>query len=291
MSHSTRILLAVVFVFLAPAVSPAQYMYLDVDGDGVHTDADVVPASGEAAVDVWLVTDAGRDGTPAVCLTGDDPFRISSYVVNLRASGGTIAWGAFENRMPTFTIDLPGGQDPLEFQEGAATMYPVDPGRYRLATIHLSVASGTPRIDFVPTSKYLTGPTSFGSPCSGWEFDNTLKLGSEWFDADGLDYPAAGQAPAFDPLDDLAMDENSTASRHVAATDPDGDALTLTLQGLPGFATSTPSSHAAGRVEAASPSPEATCAGFCLTFMAGRKSSFNWRDGSRTAPGSAARPP
>ncbi|MEK7314769.1 MAG: hypothetical protein AAB011_01185, partial [Candidatus Eisenbacteria bacterium] len=36
-----------------PTPTAAQYMYLDANGDGLHTDADVVPVSGTVTFDVW----------------------------------------------------------------------------------------------------------------------------------------------------------------------------------------------------------------------------------------------
>lgn len=239
------VFLAALFVTI-PAL--AQYMYLDSNGDGIHTDADVVPASGEADIDVWLVTNAGRDGMPAVCSTSNDPFKMNSYVVNLRAVGGTVAWGPFTNDVSGFT-NLPAAKDSLEFQGGAYLMGSIDPGRYRLCTLRVAVTGGAPRIDIVPDSKYLVGPTSFGSPCGGLDFDNTPKLGQDWFDADGLDYPAAGQPPGFEPVDDVTIDENTMASRHIAAVDPDGEDLTFTMQGLPGFASASTPIHVPGRVD------------------------------------------
>jgi hypothetical protein len=83
-------------------------------------------------------------------------------------------------------------------------------GKYRLGTLVLQILSGSPRIDIAPASDLLgTLSTSFGSNCPGLDNDNTLKLGSDWQDCDGLGViitdPDAVVAPAppvgIDPLE------------------------------------------------------------------------------------------
>jgi hypothetical protein len=49
---------------LAPLPSHAQYMYLDSNGDGVHTSADVLHGNGPTVVDVWLDTGHNRMDLP-----------------------------------------------------------------------------------------------------------------------------------------------------------------------------------------------------------------------------------
>jgi hypothetical protein len=242
-----------VFAFLPwLLVSPAsaQYMYLDADGDGVHTDQDLMPTSGGLDVDIWLVTNGNRAGDLVTCRSDPESLTINSYVLNLHAVGGTVHYGAFQNRMPTFDIALHSGQDSTDWENGAAGMYPLASDRYRLGTLHIEVVSGAPQIDIVPESHFRVDVTSFGSRCGGQDFDNTLKLGSDWFDADGLDSPDSGAAPGFEPIDDLSLDENTTATRHVAASDADGETLTLALQGLPWFASASSPVQGQGRVDA-----------------------------------------
>src|SRR5688572_16995092 len=78
--------------FQASAVS--QYMYLDANADGFHNAADSIQVSGPTIIDVYLTTNANRAGEPATCSTEPGtPFAINSYTVNLRAVGGTVAWG------------------------------------------------------------------------------------------------------------------------------------------------------------------------------------------------------
>lgn len=249
MSRGALALLAVLSGLLLSASAHAQYIYLDTNNDGVHTDADVVPASGEVVADVWLVTNETRDGRPVACDLGNGPLDLSSYVVNLRASSGTVVWGAFTNLMSGFQ-PLAVGRDSVDFEAGAFDVVFRAAGRYRLASIQFTVASGAPRIDFVPESRYLVGPTSFGSHCGGLEYDNTQKLGLDWFDADGLDPASPNRAPVLEPVDDLVLDENTIALRHIAANDPDGDDLALTFQGLPPYSHLSVAPATAGHIEA-----------------------------------------
>ena len=58
--------LVLALLLLAPPCF-AQYMYLDSNGDGVHTAADVLHSVGPTVVDIWLDTGHNRDGTATVC--------------------------------------------------------------------------------------------------------------------------------------------------------------------------------------------------------------------------------
>ena len=61
-------------LFAAMLTAPgarAQYMYMDSNGDGVHTAADVITATGTTVAKVYLRTNRLRDGSTAVCPTGD----------------------------------------------------------------------------------------------------------------------------------------------------------------------------------------------------------------------------
>lgn len=46
-----------------PSPTAAQYMFLDTNGDGIHSDADVIQPMGATTVDVWIITNANRDGS------------------------------------------------------------------------------------------------------------------------------------------------------------------------------------------------------------------------------------
>ncbi|MGE5177337.1 MAG: PKD domain-containing protein [Hyphomicrobiales bacterium] len=238
----------VVYLGSIPRITQAQYMYLDSNGDGVHTDADVLPASGSTTIDVWVVTDQDRDGDPAVCIESGDPFTFNSYQVILHATGGTITWGAFQNAQQAMTIDVGHAADSTDFVAGFAgtTYHPA--GRYQLGSVTATPAGGAPSIQIVAeTSLARWYLTAIGSGCVGLEFDNTLKLGSDWFDVDGLPSSAGGLPPSIEHMDDVAMSEGDFYARTVAANDADGDSIALAPIRLPRFASWQSSVAAPGR--------------------------------------------
>ncbi|HEX5030781.1 MAG TPA: FG-GAP-like repeat-containing protein [Candidatus Eisenbacteria bacterium] len=219
-------LLALIFGPLAPATVHAQYMYLDTNGDGQSNEADVVSPTGTTVVDVWLRTDRNRAGAAALCPTEDRPMTIVSYEFILRANGGSVSWGAITDRM-AFSVNLGtttlGSDAHVGF--GGGTFLP--PGTYRLATVALSRSSGSPALAIVSTTP-ISGAygTNFGSSCSGNDFDNTLKLGSDWFDVDGASWGGmANHAPVFAPIPTLIATEGQIASLPISATDADGEAI------------------------------------------------------------------
>ncbi len=109
--HCLALAVAVI-VLVAAHTAAAQYMYLDANGDGVHTSADVVPASGSATFDIWLKTDENRDGSRPVCSRDStSALTINSYTFLLRVRNGTVTWSNFVNRMPTA-----GGPRPRSFR-------------------------------------------------------------------------------------------------------------------------------------------------------------------------------
>jgi PKD repeat protein len=187
---------ALLALALQAAGASAQYIYLDANGDGVNTAEDALDQAGVTTLDIWLVTDAGRDGTPAAC--SEDPgasFDVWSYEVILRAVGGTVEWGPMANRLPINAAYGPvnfaeGYQDTTnatEYHNGWGSRYVFPPGRHLLATLPVRIASGQPAVVFAP-SMSINGHalTSFGSNCPGAEWDFTRKLGTHWFDAGGI---------------------------------------------------------------------------------------------------------
>ncbi len=179
-------------------LASAQYLYLDTNGNGVRDADDRIQPTGTTTVDIWLQTDRDRDGTPAIC----DPeagvgLTINSYTIAFDVFGGTVHFGPMQNRLP-FT-DTPVCFGTYEDTTNAASYHNgwgwrdiLPPGTYRLATLTLEVTSGTPSL-FVASRRMLqpSDRTSFGTKCSGWDSDNTYKLGREWTDAAGLGGPHA----------------------------------------------------------------------------------------------------
>lgn len=184
---------AALCVLAFPSFVYGQYMYLDSNGDGVHTSTDRVLSALPTVVDVWITTNVNRDGSPVSCPTGDGDLTISSYEFILHAVDGTVAWGAYENAMTTMTTSFGNASSPSEYYVGRGGGTILTPGNYRLGRITVEVESGAPEIQIFSTTP-LSGVfgTTFGSRCSGAAGDNTLRLGTDWQDADGLGPPLLG---------------------------------------------------------------------------------------------------
>ena len=96
---------AIVAALAAGAPARAQYIFLDVNGDGVNSQTEGALAADElgpsvTSVDVYYVTDKNRDGSDAVCATSTDPFSMISYEFTLHASGeGAVTYGAWTDNV------------------------------------------------------------------------------------------------------------------------------------------------------------------------------------------------
>jgi len=189
MKHGLLVLAA--FLALAIGVpASAQYMYLDVNGDGVNTSADVITPS-TTSVDIWLATNqsladpnavAGSSPlalVPQACKTDAGAMTINSYQIIFTAPVGGITYGAWTDNMG-FTIvvgDAQGGNDNIIGRASASSQ---PPGTYKLGSMAIT-ASGNPTLTFAVTTS-LSGQvfTCFGSQCGGNDFDNTLKYNGDW---------------------------------------------------------------------------------------------------------------
>lgn len=186
MKHGLLVLAA--FIALAIGVpASAQYMYIDVNGDGLNTSADVLTAS-TTGVDIWLATDKqltdpnNYDSAviPATCTLGPDPLTINSYQIILTAPQGGVTYGAWTDNMG-FTIPVGNAQGGNDKVIGWASATSQPPGTYKLGHLVLS-ASGNAVLAFAVTTS-LAGDvfTCFGSLCSGPpDFDNTPKYDQDW---------------------------------------------------------------------------------------------------------------
>ena len=235
------ILLVLCSVMGAPAAM-AQYMYLDTNGDGVHTAADVLQPNGTpTTVDVWLRTNANRDGSQAICNSDPmDPLTINSYVVNFEAVGGTVTYSSFVNLQPQFTEHFTDELNPdgVRYKNGYGTFrFPrLDAGLYKLATLTITAQGGTPAIQIVDLVSGSTEFTSFGTQCVGFDFDNTYKLagpagGNDWTDADGTEggAPPTNAAPVLAPIGNKTGEVGVPLTFTATATDADVPPQTLTF--------------------------------------------------------------
>jgi PKD repeat protein len=244
------------FVLLAallyPVSSRAQYMYLDTNGDGVHTDADVLSPTGLTHVAVWLDTHHDRNGSLQSCnshtdaphswerSTPDPGLDIFSYDIFLTATHGTIVWGGFEDRIGF--EKLPNGDDvatdtQIHITRFADVGHEKPAGLYKLGTMTVSVGAGTPSIFF----GLMVGWdfTCFGTHCSASdEFPNSYVYGTDWFDADGIQYGGTiNHEPTLVQPNPIRVIENRTADQFVTANDDDGQSLSFTKVSGPDYVT------------------------------------------------------
>lgn len=229
----------------------AQFMYLDSNGDGISSEADVFNQNGTPTpVDVYIFTDLNADYSPAYCNTSDGDLTINSYVVNLGVSGGTVTFTSFVNRRPEMgTILVLEAGDSVETTEwqrgqGGGTINPptsVEGVPYRLMSITVTGVSGSPALSVRAQPSlggYSTQRTSFGSLCSGTLGENTYALGVDWTDTGGIAPFLANTPPAISVPDTTSGFEGESININATSTDPDaGQTLTITVEGAPSFLT------------------------------------------------------
>jgi len=240
-ASSLPFVVTISIALMAPCAAQGQYMYLDTNGDGVHTDADTIHPSGPTSIDVWIRTDANRDGSPTSCVSGEQ-LSISTYEFILHAADGTVAWGTFTNLQAPI---LPCGysrSDSTDFYVGycgvPGSPPGAPPGLYHLGNISVSVTGGTPSILLEASTHLLSvAITSFGSACSGIDGDNTIKLGTDWFDTDGARYGGWVNPPILAQPANMTAAEGSVVDQEIAASDPDGSMLGMSKESGPGYMT------------------------------------------------------
>ena len=114
-----RLLLAAFAFLTAHAPSAfAQYMYLDSNGDGIHTAADQVSPAGITSIAVWLDTAENRDGSRAECPTDGTRYELISYVFCLRVTDGTASWGPYTNLQTVMPVHFGRHESETEYVDG-----------------------------------------------------------------------------------------------------------------------------------------------------------------------------
>ena len=181
-------LFALALVVSSPA--KAQYMYLDANGDGIWTAADSLNVPGTTRVDIWLSTNANKSGSSATCPYGQ-ALTLNSYEVYLRAVDGTVAWGPFINNQTVMGVSLGMSSTPTAHRAGFAGGSALSAGTYKLGSVNVFVTSGRPRLEIAAQDSLGAYVTSFGSACDGVNGDNTMTLGQDWADVDGIASAAA----------------------------------------------------------------------------------------------------
>lgn len=161
----------------------AQYMFIDVNGDGICDSNDVL-GPGTTSIDIWLSTNMNLDTSEAFCPTGEE-LTMNSYTFILRSSGG-VTYGLWTDLQGFGTNLYPGttiaGNDRWI---GRGSGSPLPAGTYKLGS-HAITVTGAPQLEIVSsTSATNQAITSFGSLCPGALGVNTMKLGLDWFDVCG----------------------------------------------------------------------------------------------------------
>jgi hypothetical protein len=179
-----------VLALAAAQPASAQYMWIDVDGDGACTSADVLDNT-TTSIDLWLATDLDINLQPVTCASGEQ-LTINSYTFILRSTGG-VTFGAWTDLMG-FGTNLGTGLAGNDRWVGRGSGNISPPGTYKLGS-HAITVTGSPSISIIAsTSASAQALTSFGSACLGALGNNTMKLGLDWFDTCGT----AGGTPVTD---------------------------------------------------------------------------------------------
>ncbi|MEK7314679.1 MAG: hypothetical protein AAB011_00730, partial [Candidatus Eisenbacteria bacterium] len=242
-----RAVLPLLGALLVTSPCQAQHLYLDANGDGVRTPADSLASTGPTTVGVWLRTDANAVGAPAECADSGASFTINSYELILRATGGTVAYGSFVDHMGFETV-FGTASSQTDFYAGRGSGAILAPGLYHLASLTITPSSGSPVIHVAASTPiHPVGSTSFGSRCPGIDFDNTLKLGLDWFETQGLGpVGTTSFSPVVNLIASMTLAEGDTVSQSIRATDSDGDTIALSKAAGPSFMTVATSGQSAG---------------------------------------------
>jgi len=235
-----------VFVLLAFAVpASAQYIWMDSNGDGVHSTADTMNPNGSpTTVDVYLNTSHNKDGSLAECNTQDGDLAVwNSFATHINVSGGTATFTGYTNRVTAFAAGCASGtlafvtNNSTEMGQCQATSSPTNNGglNIRLYTVTVTGQTGTPSLSFVQANSQDQNITSFGTACSGPGFDNTYYFQQDWSDNDGLAAAPGGNAsPMLNAPATATGTENQPLTITATATDADaGDNLTISATGQP----------------------------------------------------------
>ena len=172
----------------------AQYIYIDVNGDGVCTLTDVLTSS-VTSVDIWLNTNHSQGGATVTCSDGTNPLDIGSYDLILhKAGGGSLTFGTWTNSMAGYSQLNPPTVVGNDFGVGYGSSGAFNPpGLYKLGTLAVTV-TGNPILSFSTGAAGIPSPvTGFGSECAASDNPNTVTLGVDFFDNCGL--------PSFDAVE------------------------------------------------------------------------------------------
>lgn len=227
--------------FVADAVpAAAQYMFLDVDGDGAYTYVDQYACADTLDIDVYLVTDTSEYGSPISCAQDGSGVDVNSYSINLYATESPVQFSNLTNHMAgMLPIDAPSIY-PYAFHVAYGGLLSFPPGKHRLFSF---TAVGCASLSIVPSSCYSPQGTvtSFGSTCPGTQSDYTLRLGEDWFGALGLGHTdPLGSWPTVTCPAAITGIEGRSISFPVTVNDPDCGIWSFYAYGTPAGAVMSP---------------------------------------------------
>jgi len=182
------LLLGVIAALAIGAPAYSQYIFMDVNGDGVCTSTDLLSSS-TTAVDIWLNTNHNKDGTTVTCDSNPtQPLDMFSYSLLFRSQGtGSLTYNGWTNAPAGYTATTPftvAGTDAGTDYNGP-TGANLGPGLVKLGTLGVTV-TGSPRLIFlqdnVGSPGLNTAVTGFGTSCDATTYPNTYSLGIDFFD-------------------------------------------------------------------------------------------------------------
>lgn len=182
------LLLAVAAAMLVSAPAFAQYVFIDVDGNGVCNSSDVLGA-GTYDVDIYFNTNHNGDGSAATCDNGSNALTINSYEIVLAASGsGSLTFNKWTDLM-SYATNLSGGTvgtgsggsagllvggNEAYIGLGSSVVSPA--GLYKVGKLNVTV-SGSALLTWKSNGTVSpVAETAFGTSCFGNDFDNTYKM-------------------------------------------------------------------------------------------------------------------
>jgi len=223
----SSLLLALILILDASPV-PALYLFLDSNGDGTRTAADVVSPHDTTRVTVWLMTDQYKPGTSDDCSHGSREGE-HSYSIVFHATGGTVAWGQFVPDPPAHGAPFSSESDDSTYLKVKGRIPNWDTtNKIRLGTFTALVLRGRPSIEIAsqrPMQPYEETRISTGT----WD-------GPFSKCADGLAYGGqANRPPLLTRLGDYSIRAGASERLVIQAGDLDKDPLTFRLKRGPSF--------------------------------------------------------
>ena len=173
-----------VAIFAGATPAQAQYIFLDTSGDAACTYLDGVLSS-TTLVDVYLDTNHTASGEEVSCPSGE-PLSINSYsfllVSELACGASAMEFVSWADSMG-FGTNLGEGSSGLELWVTRVGGFTLPPGTYKLGTLTMTTDRYSLLRFAEASSSNPNLATWFGSECSGASSDNTIRLGTDFWDS------------------------------------------------------------------------------------------------------------